>query len=132
MYCTALLSLHFWQFFQVTKSRERKSHPKSILPNFFLHKKKIFLHFLLLRLAVLKYRHFFLCYKHSSLTAKIGKRRKTKFGRINSRKTVQRFFFLLLFHFLTSFCTTIADSSMFGPLLELGLCKRSRSVKDLK
>ena len=41
---------------------------ESILPNFFLCKHKIFPFF-----ALPFYRNFFICYKHSSLTAKIGK-----------------------------------------------------------
>ena len=44
-----------------------------------------FFRFLLLSLAVVQYTHFFTCYKLSSLTAKIGKPKKWKFGRIDSR-----------------------------------------------
>ncbi len=50
----------------------------------FLRKAKLLFSFLLLSLAVLYLRHFFLCYKHSGLTSKIGKRRKTKSSRIDS------------------------------------------------
>ncbi len=58
---------------------------ESILPNFFLCKMKIFFHFLLLRLAILMYRQYFpVLQKHSSLTTKIWKMKKSKFYRIDS------------------------------------------------
>ncbi len=51
---------------------------------FFLCKSKFF-PFFAIKLGHLIVNTFFLCCKHLSVTMKIGKQRKTKFGRINSR-----------------------------------------------
>ena len=52
---------------------------------FFLHKHNFFPFFAIKLGHFLLNTLFFICYKHSSLTAEIGKWRKTKFGRIDSR-----------------------------------------------
>jgi hypothetical protein len=60
-----------------------KTNQESILPNFFLCNMKIFSVFCYYA-RFFSNGIFFLCYKNSSLTSKTGKRRKTKFGRIDS------------------------------------------------
>ena len=55
---------------------------ESILPNLFSSKTHLFPFFAIKRGHFKVKICFFICYKHSSLTAKIEKRRKTKFGRI--------------------------------------------------
>ncbi len=50
-------------------------NPESILQNLFLRKNKDFSRFSILRLATVCTDNIFLCYKHSSLTSKIWKRR---------------------------------------------------------
>ena len=65
---------------------------------FFLRKRIIFL-FVAVKLGhFIVNASFFICYKHSRLTAKIGKHRKTKIGRINSCQsaTIFQFFRRLL------------------------------------
>ena len=59
---------------------------ESILPKNFLCY-GIFFPFLLLILVISVNASFFMCYKHSSLTVKIGKQIKIMFDRINSRWT---------------------------------------------
>ena len=70
-----------WSNYEVSVNLE------SILPKKFLRKR------INCPFSAVKLGHFIvntpccLCYKHSSLAAKIGKRKKTKFGRIDSRST---------------------------------------------
>ena len=56
---------------------------------FFFGNKEFFL-FSLLSLAVVQYTIFFICYRLSSLTPKIGKPEKSKFGRIDSRSQSEK------------------------------------------
>jgi len=58
---------------------------ETILPNFFLC---YFFCFLLLSYVILMQCIFSICIKHSSLTSKIGKRRKAKFRVIDSRTKI--------------------------------------------
>ena len=51
---------------------------------FFILKRIVFPFFAVKLGHVIVYSSLFICYKHSSLTAKIGKQRKTKFGRFDS------------------------------------------------
>ena len=53
---------------------------------FFLRKRKIFPFFAVKLGRFIENTPFFITYKHSNLKAKIGKQRKTKFGRIGSRQ----------------------------------------------
>jgi hypothetical protein len=64
-----------------------------ILPNFILRKTKIF-QFFAIKLGHFELETIFSCYKHSSLTTKIGKRKKSKFGRIDSWAAEPGIFFI--------------------------------------
>ena len=71
------------------KTREKFSklrNLESILPNFFLLRNCIIFPFFVVKLDhFISNLYFFISYKHSSLTTKIVKWRKPKFGRIDSR-----------------------------------------------
>ena len=64
--------------------RKQNQNQESILPNFFSSKRRIFLFFVTKLGHFIVQTPFVICYKHSSITVKIGKLEKWKFGRIDS------------------------------------------------